>query len=180
MNTDLLTPTDHSQTLLTFILDEIMLALPVEPVRQIIEMVTITPIPQVNHSIVGVINFHGSIVPVVDLRKHLGFSVTALHLHTPIILVSIKDKLVGLIVDQVLDVLSWPERKISYPQDVLPEDFGEVPLLKGVMQTNRNTVFLIDLAFLFKPQQVLALQAAAQVDFTSLPESQPQETISKH
>jgi chemotaxis signal transduction protein len=40
-------------------------ALPVAPVVQIVEMVAITPIPQVNGSVEGVINYHGQAVPAI-------------------------------------------------------------------------------------------------------------------
>ena len=56
----------------TFTLGSQTYALPIAPVRQIIEMVTITPLPQINHTIAGVINFHGVIAPVINMRRLLG------------------------------------------------------------------------------------------------------------
>jgi purine-binding chemotaxis protein CheW len=145
------------QTLITFVLEGNIFALPIEPVRQIIEMVTITPIPQVDHGIEGVINFHGVVVPILNLRQLLGLSVTTFKIHTPIILVTIKGKLIGLIVDQVLDVLERPVDQIINPGRILLEEMGEIPLLQGLIQSQIGSILLLNLEHLFKSYQSRSL-----------------------
>jgi purine-binding chemotaxis protein CheW len=94
------TLSEQHATIVTFCLGSQTYALPITPVRQIIEMVTITPLPQINHTVAGVINFHGTLAPVINLRRYLGLDEIPLQLHTPIILVNIFERVVGLIVDQ--------------------------------------------------------------------------------
>jgi purine-binding chemotaxis protein CheW len=137
-------------TFVTFHLGSQMYALPISPVRQIIEMVTITPLPQVNHTIVGVINFHGGLVPIVDLRRHLGLPDVPRQLHTPIILVKISERLVGLIVDDVSDVLERPAAQITDPSDILIKEMGEIPLLQGLIQTEEGSILLLNPEYLLK------------------------------
>jgi chemotaxis signal transduction protein len=48
-----------------------ILALPIEPIFEIVEMVTILPLPKPEAPIEGVINVHGKMVPVVDLHRLL-------------------------------------------------------------------------------------------------------------
>lgn len=148
--------------LMTFRLDRRTYALPIEPIVQIIEMVTITPIPQVNHSVEGVVNVRGTAVPMVSLCRHLGLPDTRLQLHTPIILVQTRGRMVGLIVDEVIDVLKLPADQMIRPTDILPEGLGEAPLLLGLAHTASGPVLLLNLdcLFSFNEAQMRALDQA--------------------
>jgi purine-binding chemotaxis protein CheW len=152
--------------LVTFLLEEQMYALPIKPIVQIIEMVTITPIPQVDQAVEGVINVRGESVLVINLRRHLGLPPTRLQLRTPIILVRSAGRMLGLIVDQVIDMLSLAPNLVSRPGDILPQDMDVTPLLQGVAHTLEGTVLLLDLDHLFKPhyQESLAAVAAQVVE----------------
>ncbi len=150
--------------LVTFLLERQIYALPIEPIVQIIEMVTITPIPQVDDAVRGVINVRGEPVLVIDLRRHLGLPQMHLQLRTPIILVQSGGRMMGLIVDQVIDMLSLLPGQIARPDAILPKDMNVTPLLRGVAHTPEGAVLLLDLDHLFQPHQKESLAAvAAQV-----------------
>jgi purine-binding chemotaxis protein CheW len=151
--------------LMTFRLNQQTYALPIERIVQIIEMVTITPIPQVNPSVEGVINVHGAMVPVVNLRRHLGLSPGQLQLHTPVVLVQANGRMVGLIVDQVTNVLSLTASQVTRPADVLPDGLGDAPLLQGLVPTKNGMVLFINLDRLFSLDQMGELAEA----LTALP-----------
>ncbi len=151
---------DTIRHLVTFRLDRQMYALPLELIAQIVEMVTITPIPQVNHSVEGVINVRGTPVPVVNLRRHLGLPETKLQLHTPILLVRTGERLIGLIVDQVADVLNVSAGQITCPTELLPDGLSDAPLLQGLVHTSQNAVLLLDLERLFSSERAKLVQAA--------------------
>ncbi|MFB0546911.1 MAG: chemotaxis protein CheW, partial [Anaerolineae bacterium] len=129
-------------------------------VVQIIEMVTITPLPQVSNVVEGVINVRGSVIPVVNLRRHFGLPEATLQLHTPIILVEASERMIGLIVDEVIDVLSLLADQITRPASILPEGLGEAPLLQGLARTPHGMVLLLDLDHLFLPSQAQVLAQA--------------------
>jgi purine-binding chemotaxis protein CheW len=143
--------------LVTFQLDRQIYALPIESIQQVIEMVTITPIPQVRASVEGVINFHGTAVPVINLRQHLGMGKTPMLLHTPILMIYISKRLVGLIVDEVQAVLELTYDQVIHPGDILPEGLGDPALLKGLFYSEGYTIFLLDIDHLFAPQEATAL-----------------------
>jgi purine-binding chemotaxis protein CheW len=158
---------DSIRNLVTFRLDRQTYALPIEPIVQIIEMVTITPIPQVNHSVEGVINVRGAAVPVINLRRHLGLPEAKLQLHTPIILVQTGERMVGLIVDQVSDVLNVNAGQITCPSDLLPDGLSDAPLLRGLIQSPAGAVLLLDLEHLWasNPAQLAqTLEALSAVE----------------
>ena len=159
--TDLENSADQ-RTLVAFRLDQQTYVLPIEPIVQIIEMVTITPIPQVNNMVEGVINVRGAPVPVVNLRRHLGLPEAALQLHTPIVLAHVGKLMVGLIVDEVLDVLSLSGGQIIHPADILLEGLGGGAMLQGLAHTSDGMVVLLDLDHLFLPHQAQALAQAVE------------------
>jgi len=168
--------------LVTFRLDRQTYALPIEPIVQIIEMVAITPIPQVNPAVEGVINVRGTAVPVVNLRCHLGLPEAKLQLHTPIILVQTGERMVGLIVDQVADVLNISADQITRPKDMLPDGLSDAPLLQGLMHTSQGAVLLLDLERLWasKPAQpAQTLEALFAVNDSS-EDNQPEPVEATH
>jgi purine-binding chemotaxis protein CheW len=57
--------------------------LPVSSDGQIVEMITITQLPHTPPSLQGVIKYHGQLVPVLDMRIHLGLPIEPYDLHTP-------------------------------------------------------------------------------------------------
>jgi len=145
-----------------FELDGQIYALPIAPIVQIIEMVTIRPVPQNKGVAEGVINVQGAAVPVIDLRRHLGLPATFLHLHTPIVLVQVDQLTVGLVVDEVMNVIRLVDDQVVRPADILPEELGEVPLLRGLVHVPEGTVLLLDLKHLFLPSQKQALAQVAR------------------
>jgi purine-binding chemotaxis protein CheW len=146
------------RVMLTFRLADQSYALPIEPVVRIIDMVTIKPIPRVNHSVKGVINVHGQAVPVVDMRRHLELPQAPYGLHTPIIIAQVGGRAVGLVVDQVTGVLQLPAKQVARPNDMLPEGLQD-PLFPHVARTGEEMVLALDLDRLFSPEQAQELVA---------------------
>lgn len=144
---------------LTFYLANQEYALPVTAVVQIIEMVTITSLPQTIPAIPGVINYRGKIVPVMDLRLKVGLPYKPYGLHTPIILVDFRDGLLGLIVDSVNLVLDIDPRQIESNQmaivDILQQQSKNQPLAAYVRQlakVDRRIIPLLQVEALLSEQ----------------------------
>jgi purine-binding chemotaxis protein CheW len=148
--------------LVTFRLGQEIYALPVAPIVQIISMVTITPLPEIGDPVAGVINVRGQVVPVVDLRSHIGQVQAPLLLYTPIVLTRIHEGTVGLIVDEVLDVLQLPPGELIEPETVLPPELGQAPVLAALAPISGRLTLLLDPEHLFGPQQREALARAAE------------------
>jgi hypothetical protein len=91
------------------------------------------------------------------MRHYLGLDEIPLQLHTPIILVNIFERLVGLIVDQVLTVMVRPGEQIIDPNSILIQGMGEIPQLQGLIQSQDGSILLLNLEQLFKSFQIHAL-----------------------
>jgi purine-binding chemotaxis protein CheW len=143
--------------LLAFQLDRHIYTLPIDIISQIIDMVSITHLPEVSDSIEGIFNYHGRTVPVVNLRRYLNLPKLSIHLHTPIILVWFSGYIIGLIVDRVIGVMSHPQNSIFLPKDLLPDDLVKISILDGVVQTSENYMLMLNLENLFTSQRKQAL-----------------------
>lgn len=98
--------------LLLFLVEPFRCALPVPNVQEIIRMVGVSPIPGASKNLEGTINLRGRMVPVVDLRKRFGISETPYEARTRILVIGYGGKPMGLIVDDVTDVVEiQPDEK---------------------------------------------------------------------
>jgi len=102
--------------------------LPVESVRQIIEMVAITPLPGAPEVVLGVINYHGQVIPLIDMRLRLLEPPQPYTLRTPILIVRLGERLAGLVVDMVIGVLELPPQQVQDPMEILPRELAPQPL----------------------------------------------------
>ncbi|NPA36457.1 MAG: chemotaxis protein CheW [Chlorobi bacterium] len=99
-------------SILSFFISEEIFAFDTDTVRNILEPGKITPVPNTKEYFMGVINLHGNIIPVVDLRKIMGIENAQINKDTVIIVVSNDgraESLIGFIVDGVKEVISLNE-----------------------------------------------------------------------
>lgn len=126
--------------LLAFELGGTPYALPVERVREIVRMRSITPVPRVPAAVRGVISLRGEIIQVLDLRLRLGLEPTEATRRSRIIVLHGEDERVaGVMVDAVSEVLRLPEEAIR------PVAQGESDSVAALCKSNDEFVSLVDL-----------------------------------
>ena len=82
-------------------------------VREIKGWSGVTHLPKQPDYVRGVLNLRGVMVPIIDLRCRFGQGLTeATPMHV-VIIVQIEDRLVGLLADRVLDIVSYEGSKIQ-------------------------------------------------------------------
>lgn len=74
-------------------------------VQEIIRVIDAVKVPKSPSYVDGVVNLRGKIVPIIDLRKRMGKSVTSITEASRIIIVDAGGRLAGLVVDVVIDVI---------------------------------------------------------------------------
>jgi purine-binding chemotaxis protein CheW len=132
---------DAPDRLLVFRLDGAEYALPIEQVAEIVRMVAITPVPGSPSWMAGAIDLRGSVIPVVDLRLRLGLPERAPQPSTPIMVGRTGSRVVGLIADEVVDVLDLAPDRI----DALDEAAASGGLVKGIARLDMGLVAVLDL-----------------------------------
>jgi purine-binding chemotaxis protein CheW len=114
-------------------------AVAVSDVVEMIRLVSIVPLPNAPTWVAGVVNLRGTVIPVVDLRRRLSVDAAEWTLDTPICVVDVDGRMVGLIADDALEVITVEASSVATPQGltgvdhpvkaVLRAEAGLVPVL---------------------------------------------------
>jgi len=131
-------------------------------VKEIIGILTITPIPQTPPQVKGVINLRGKVIPVIDLRLKFGMSPMEYTERTCIIVIEVaKDTghiLIGILVDSVSEVLNIKGADIEDTPNFgtrLNTDF-----ILGMAKTGGAIKILLDIDRVMSADEVAALEEA--------------------
>lgn len=93
-------------------------ALDIMRVREIIRPLPITPVPRAPAFVEGVVRIRGEVIPVLDVRKRLGVEARPPTGKTRFLLVHVAGHRIGLVVDEVCEVVRLPRSEIR-PAPVL-------------------------------------------------------------
>ena len=99
----------------TFYVGELLLGLDIDGVQEINRLLEITPVAHAADCVCGVINLRGDVVTVLDLRTILQLPATEIGPNTRNVIIRSQDESIGLLVDQVADILAIPQDEISPP-----------------------------------------------------------------
>lgn len=131
--------------LVIFTLDGLSWAMPLAKVLRVTPVVQMALIPQGPAVAVGVINFHGDVIPVLDLRGRFKLPPRTYDLHARLLIAQTASRRVALPVDAVLGVQALPVEAIRPPAEVLPgldHVAGVVALTDGVLLIQDLDAFL--------------------------------------
>lgn len=132
--------------LVSFKLDEILYGINILLVHEILTIPDITRVPNTPSFIKGVLNLRGNVIPVVDIRRRFGFSNASITNNSRIVVIEAENKLIGLLVDNVSQVIRVPERNIDPPSDLIEgvsEDF-----ISGVGRLTDNLIIILNMKHL--------------------------------
>ena len=106
--------------LVTFALDREEFGIPVTQVREVIRVSDITRVPQAPPHVRGVANLRGRILAVVELRSWLGLPPAELTSRSRVVVVEVRERVLGLLVDAVSQVTKVPEASVApAPEEVV-------------------------------------------------------------
>jgi len=103
---------------LTFVLGNEEYGIEIRYVTEIIGIQHVTCVPDLPEFVKGVINLRGKVIPVMDVRLRFHMQERKYDDRTCIIVINISDQPVGLIVDQVSEVLDIQKSEIEPPPKV--------------------------------------------------------------
>jgi purine-binding chemotaxis protein CheW len=131
----------------TFTVEGRIYAVDIMSVREIRAWSNATRLPHQPSYMRGVLNLRGSIVPVQDLRNRFGMGDTKPDENHVVVIVVIEERLLGILVDDVSDILTVDGGEIkSVPQGAVQvgEDF-----IEGLVNTDDGMVAILTLPLLF-------------------------------
>jgi purine-binding chemotaxis protein CheW len=101
--------------------------------------------------VLGVINLRGIIVPVMDLRLRLGLSSPNYDAFTSVIVLNLGDRVVGVVVDSVSDVITLKDEQIRPAPDFTAGPSGQH--VTGIGTVEDRMLILVDVAALVDVRQ---------------------------
>ena len=134
---------EATEHLATFFLSREEYGVDVRLVQEIIRVSEITPVPRAPASIKGVINLRGRVIPVIDLKNKLGLGDVDLGRRARIVVVKLRERLVGLLVDAASQVLKVPVSSIDPAPEAVVEIDAEY--IRGVAKLPDRLIILMDL-----------------------------------
>ena len=129
--------------LIAFTVGEQYYSVDIMAVREIRAWSGTTALPNTADFVRGVINLRGTIVPIIDLRARFGGGLTDANKTHVVIILSIGNRLYGLLADTVSDILTIPEKDVHG----VPESDGEAenPFIRGLITKDSRMVAMIAL-----------------------------------
>lgn len=154
--------TETSQYL-TFKLDEEFFTVNVHSVREILEYVKITKMPDAPPFMRGIINVRGSVIPVIDLRKKFGIGDTDARQTTRIIVLEIDREegnlVIGALADSVKEVIEMGDDRIDPPPDMGTR--WKKDYISGVGKHNEDFIMVLDTRKLFSSSELTEINGNA-------------------
>ncbi len=127
----------------------VLYALEVGRIREVVNPLPIIELPSEREFVLGVSDYREDVVPVVDLRRFFGLSSEEPSRRTKWIILDAGERLVGVVVDAVLDVFSSAEHRERHVP-VLDQRHRERGITSAYRYDDR-LVFLLDAARLAEP-----------------------------
>jgi|HubBroStandDraft_6_1064221.scaffolds.fasta_scaffold445909_3 purine-binding chemotaxis protein CheW len=150
---------DPSKNLVGFSLGDVQYAVPIARVKEIANPVLIVELPHAPPAVVGVSDYRGEVVPVLDLRARFGLPLAEATRKTKWIIVDVAGRLAALVVDSVTEVFGTGGADLRPPPSVAGEDKRGIA---GVTNHNGALVFVLDTSWMRDVTDPLA--AAGQLD----------------
>ena len=157
--TDVLDLTDREGKFLTFELGEEEYGVEILTVREIIGVMSITTVPQTPDYMKGVINLRGKVIPVIDLRLKFTMEEREHTQETCIIVVEVNNTLIGIVVDNVSEVLEIKKEEIeaapSFGQSI------DTKFIMGLGKAKKKIIILLDIEKVLSSEELKMVEQMA-------------------
>jgi purine-binding chemotaxis protein CheW len=136
---------NSAPTLVVFTVEGQRYAFPLDVVDRVLPMVEIAPVPDAPGIVLGVVNVHGNIVPILDVRARFHLSPRAPDLASRLLVIRTASRVLGVPADEVLGVRTLAADAIASPEGILPglgQVAGIARLHDGVLLIHDPDTFL--------------------------------------
>ena len=133
---------------LLFMVDTQQFGLPVTHIDHVVRMVMITPIIAAPQAVAGIVNYHGTILPVFSIRHRFSFPERSPLPEDLLIITGSGKRKVALIAEQVSGVKEFSD-EITHADSILPGITG----VEGVIRTGDGMILITDIDRFLLPEE---------------------------
>lgn len=142
----------------TFELGDEIYGIEILKVQEIIGYQGFTKVPNVPSFVKGVLNLRGSVVPVIDLRLKFSMEKRAYDNLTVILILEVKQRVIGVIVDAVSDVVSLINSEIQATPDF--SSGVRTDFINGMGRKDDKLIMILDIDKVLGDDELEMLDAA--------------------
>ncbi len=160
-NQDVQVATEQKE-FLTFVLGDENYALDIMTVKEIRGYEEVTKIANAPDYIKGVLNLRGDIVPIVDLRIKFNVGEVTYNEFTIVIMLMVDERIVGIVVDEVSDVIKVDDTEIK-----APPEFGvafDSAYLHGLTSIKDQMIILVNIQKLISSDELGLLDKSMKAE----------------
>ncbi|MCK5771039.1 chemotaxis protein CheW [Algiphilus sp.] len=143
---------------LTFALAEEEYGVDILKVQEIRGYDTVTRIPDAPAFIKGVVNLRGTIVPVIDLRLKFNLPRAEYDAFTVMIILNLAERVVGVVVDRVSDVMALTTDQILDPPEL--GQSVDASYVTGLGSVDDRMLILLDIETMMASQEMALVSKA--------------------
>lgn len=143
MSSVLSTAENRMSRWVTFRLADEAYGVNVMQVQEVLRVPEIAPVPGAPDYVLGIVNLRGTVVTVIDTRKRFGLAPKDADDATRIVIVEAHGEVVGILVDNVAEVVELPPGGIEPAPNVGSEKNSK--FIQGVYSRDGQLLILVDL-----------------------------------
>jgi purine-binding chemotaxis protein CheW len=127
----------------TFRLNSEKYGINVMQVQEVLRVSEIAPVPGAPNYVLGIINLRGNVVTVIDTRKRFGLMLKEPDDASRIVIIEVKNNVIGILVDSVAEVVDLRKSEIEVAPNVGNEESSK--FIEGVASHDGELLIVIDL-----------------------------------
>jgi purine-binding chemotaxis protein CheW len=135
--------TSGAREYLTFRLDQEEYGIDILKVQEIRGYEPPTRVANAPGFIKGVVNLRGTIVPIVDMRLKFNCAKSEYNSFTVVIVLNLRNRIVGIVVDSVSDVMELPPESLKAAPDI--ESVIDSSAVLGLGSVGERMLILLDI-----------------------------------
>ena len=145
--------TSQKELYMTFNLSEKVYAIPARQIIEIIQLPALYIPEKLPDHIIGLLNLRGKIISIIDLRKFLGIAPSFYSVEDQILIIEIKGKTFGVIINYVYDVIQFNKEELEF----LPYRSFE-KFISGIYKSKDYLAAIINLELIFNNIEAIEIE----------------------
>ncbi len=125
-----------------FYLNDVKYGVPLGSVERVVPALTVNSLPNAPEIILGAVNLHGDIIPVINLRERFRLPAKDIDPDDKLIIAHTGHRPVAFLVDEVEGVVGFDDSKIIDGEKIFPD----MPYVKGVLGTDDGMIIINDIS----------------------------------
>lgn len=142
-------PNSEQEQIVLFEIDQQLYGLPFSCVREVLRAFSFSPLPNAPPIVEGLLNVRGELMPLLNLRKRLGFPEKPLSLTDHFLIARDQNRWVALRVDRVVKLAAWPTLKAADAGRFVSQS----ELISAVAATQEGLLLIQDLTKFLTPTE---------------------------